>query len=112
MSALTWLALIALVLAALPAGLFIVNLLLFRRLPKAAVESAGGVSVLIPARDEAAGIADAVECVLANEGVDFEVIVLDDHSTDDTAALVAALADRDPRVRDRKSTRLNSSHYS
>jgi len=103
MSPLTWPALIALALAAPPAGLFLVNLLLFRRLPQDAraglPSRTEGLSVLIPARNEAGGIADAVQCVLANAGVDFEVIVLDDHSTDDTAAIVADLAERDPRVR-------------
>jgi hypothetical protein len=37
--------------------------------------------------------------VLANHGVEFEVVVLDDHSTDRTAEIVGDLARRDPRVR-------------
>ncbi len=36
---------------------------------------------------------------LASEGVDLEVVVLDDGSRDHTAAIVSALAARDPRVR-------------
>lgn len=52
------------------------------------------VSVLIPARDEAAVIARAVSSVLAQAGVpNMEVLVLDDRSTDDTAAVVNAIAD-------------------
>lgn len=83
----------------------VVNVLLFR-----APRPAGGawpasaasdpeVSVLIPARDEAENIGAALEAVLASEGIPFEVLVLDDQSSDDTAAIVAARAARDPRVR-------------
>lgn len=61
------------------------------------------VSVLIPARNEAAGIAAAISSVLTSRAVDFEIIVLDDHSTDNTAAIVAAVAERDTRVRLRRS---------
>jgi Glycosyl transferase family 2 len=57
------------------------------------------MSVLIPARDEERSIGTAVESVLASEGVQLEVIVLDDHSRDATAAIVADIATRDPRVR-------------
>src|SRR5262249_61852699 len=58
-----------------------------------------GISVLIPARNEERGIVAAVESALASEGVSLEVIVLDDHSEDRTAALVEGLARRDSRVR-------------
>jgi glycosyltransferase involved in cell wall biosynthesis len=58
-----------------------------------------GVSVLIPARDEAHGIEAAVASVLTSKGVEFEVVVMDDHSTDGTGALVEAMAARDRRVR-------------
>ncbi len=57
------------------------------------------VSVLIPARNEAAGIAAAISSVLATRGVDFEIVVMDDHSTDDTAAIVSKLAEQDVRIR-------------
>jgi hypothetical protein len=51
------------------------------------------VSVLIPARDEASTIAAAVSSVLAQRGMpDLEVLVLDDHSSDGTAAAVEAIA--------------------
>jgi hypothetical protein len=57
------------------------------------------ISVLIPARNEERSIAAAVESALASKGVELEVLVLDDHSDDATAAAVAAIAARDPRVR-------------
>lgn len=57
------------------------------------------VSVLIPARDEAATIGACVESALASRGVVLEVLVLDDGSTDGTAEIVNAIAARDRRVR-------------
>lgn len=57
------------------------------------------VSVLIPARDEAAGIAAGVTSALASNEVIVEVVVLDDNSTDDTAAIVQEIARNDDRVR-------------
>lgn len=93
-------ALVALVLAAVPAALFVVNLLFYRR--TAPVQSSSrtqALSVLIPARNEEGNIRATLEAVLANRGADFEIIVLDDHSTDQTAAIVEAFARRDSRVR-------------
>ncbi len=57
------------------------------------------VSVLIPARNEEAGIAACLKNVLVSEGVELEVIVLDDASMDRTAAIVTEIAAADPRVR-------------
>lgn len=94
-------ALAALVLAALPAVLFLVNLFFYRRLPAAPAAAATarpGVSVLIPARNEEHNLRATLEAVLASRGVDLEVIVLDDHSTDGTAALVRGWAARDARL--------------
>jgi hypothetical protein len=89
---------LALVLAAVPALLFLVNLCLYRPAPPADPEMVE-VSVLIPARNEERSIATAVESVLASRGVTVEVLVLDDHSEDRTAALLEEIARRDDRVR-------------
>ncbi len=86
-----------LVCGAIPAALFCANLGRYRE-PLAAGEP-GRISVLIPARDEAAGIAAAVESVLASTGVELEVIVMDDASTDGTGAIVERMAAQDGRVR-------------
>ena len=91
----TTLGVIALILAALPFCMALINLASFRRPAPAA--SPEPVSVLIPARDEAANIGAAIAAVLANTGVPFELIVLDDGSTDGTAAVLDAIAD--PRLR-------------
>ena len=56
------------------------------------------VSVIMPAYNAGPFIADAVESVLAQTGVDFELLVADDGSTDDTGAILARHA-ADPRVR-------------
>ena len=110
------LAAIALMLAAAPAGLFVLNLLVYHPLSRgsrraeAHSESAEeksvpphpgshGVSVLIPARNEEQNICATLEALLKNRDCHFEVIVLDDHSTDGTAAIAKGFTLRDARVR-------------
>src|ERR1044072_6277570 len=56
-----------------------------------------GVSFLIPAYNEAVTILEVLERIEAL-GLDVEIIVVDDGSTDDTAALVAAYAARHTAV--------------
>jgi len=92
--------LVCLLLSLIPALVFRVNLWAYRSPPGADPNAdAPAVSVLIPARNEEALIGDAVRSVLANPGGAFEVLVLDDHSEDATAAIVRAIAERDPRAR-------------
>ncbi|MEO6528015.1 MAG: glycosyltransferase family 2 protein [Gemmatimonadaceae bacterium] len=57
------------------------------------------VSLVIPARNEARNIGRCVESALASTYPRLEVVVVDDHSTDETAALASAIAQRDARVR-------------
>ena len=90
------LGLVALLLAAAPFALTLLNLLLYRT-PAAAV-AVPPVSVLIPARNEAENIGPAVEAILASQGVTLELLVLDDHSTDSTAAVLASIPDSRLRV--------------
>ena len=96
------LALIALALAAIPAGLFLINLLAYRPIANYQSTTASqrrSLSVLIPARNEEKNLRSALEAILTNGGAEFEVIVLDDHSTDRTAAIVSGFAAHDSRVR-------------
>jgi dolichol-phosphate mannosyltransferase len=60
------------------------------------------LSVVIPAHNEVGSIAATVNGlsdVLDREGLDYELIVIDDASTDGTAQAVEHLAARNPRVR-------------
>lgn len=97
------LAIVGLVLGLIPAAMFMTNKPLFVnwRTPGADDQSTGRVevSVLIPARDEAAAIRQSVVAALASAGVDIEVIVLDDASTDGTGDVVCAMAESDDRVK-------------
>ena len=66
------------------------NLRVFRPPPAdGASRRPPAVSVLIPARNEEAAIGASVAAALASRGVELEVLVLDDHSEDATAAIVA-----------------------
>ena len=56
------------------------------------------VSVIIPTHDRAAVITRAVDSVLAQEGAELEVIVVDDGSTDATRAVLESRYGEDPRV--------------
>lgn len=89
---------VALTFAAIPAVLFCWNVYYFRRLPEAG-DAVDAVSVLIPARNEERSITAAVESALTSQGVNLEVVVCDDGSTDRTASKVEEIAARDGRVR-------------
>lgn len=84
-------------LAVLPLVLGLFNLRALSRAPRKAPLGKEGVSVLIPARNEAAQIREALDSVLANGPEVREIIVLDDHSSDDTVAIIREV--RDGRVR-------------
>jgi hypothetical protein len=88
-------AIACLVLAAAPVALGLWNLALYRT-PEPA-DGRPAMSVLIPARNEERNIADAVAAILASQGVELDLVVLDDASTDRTAAILVAIAD--PRLR-------------
>ncbi len=57
------------------------------------------VSIIIPARNEAHVIGETVRRLVAQAHTDFELIILDDNSTDDTAQIVRDSADGDARVK-------------
>ena len=50
------------------------------------------VSVIVPARNEEASLAACLESLTAQTGVNFEIIVADDHSTDRTAGIAKSFA--------------------
>jgi glycosyltransferase involved in cell wall biosynthesis len=57
------------------------------------------VSVLLPTYNYARFLPEAIESVLAQDFADFELIVSDDASTDDSAGIIRGYAARDPRIR-------------
>ncbi len=57
------------------------------------------ISLLVPARNEETVIEDCVRSLLAQDYPDFEVLVLDDGSTDGTGEILAVLAREDRRLR-------------
>jgi glycosyltransferase involved in cell wall biosynthesis len=63
------------------------------------------VSVIVPARDEEARIETTVRRLLAQEGVEVEIVVVDDRSTDRTGEIVERITQTDPRV---KSVRVDA----
>jgi len=101
----TWAQALAALLAlpALPAlGLVAFNALFWTRgraLPAAGLAAPGGVSVLIPARDEVANIERCVRAADAARGPITEIIVYDDGSTDGTSGVLARMQAELPRVR-------------
>jgi succinoglycan biosynthesis protein ExoA len=56
------------------------------------------VTVIVPARNEEAFIARCLDSILAQDEPNLQVVVVDGGSTDRTAEIVSAFADRDPRV--------------
>jgi dolichol-phosphate mannosyltransferase len=66
------------------------------------------LSVVIPAQNEEGSVGETVDgvvAVLEREGIDYEVVVVDDGSEDSTAAVVGKIAASNPRVR------CHPSHY-
>ena len=70
-----------------------------RREPGARRTGGERVSVLVPARDEAANLRRLLPALLATRYDPLEILVLDDGSADDTAAVVRDFSGRDPRLR-------------
>jgi glycosyltransferase involved in cell wall biosynthesis len=69
------------------------------------------VSVIMPAHNNADTIERAIASVLAQTHANLEVIVVDDHSTDKTRAVVERMARADGRVRFVALTEIDSYRY-
>jgi hypothetical protein len=91
------LSLVSLLCAAIPAILFCINLRAYQPPPQPQ-GTLPAVSILIPARNEAHGIAEALHAALSTRQIDFEIIVMDDASTDGTPDIVQSFSEQDPRV--------------
>lgn len=87
------------VIAMITPAMGIVNMALYWPLSRKVAPDLPAVSVLIPARNEEARISPVLRSVLASKGVEFEVIVADDSSTDRTADIVREFAAANPRLK-------------
>jgi len=71
------------------------------------------ISILTPAFNESANLEALYErlvAAMAAQAVDWEWVVVDDHSRDDTFGVIQRLASRDPRVRGVRLSRNSGSH--
>ncbi len=76
------------------------NLLSLRRLEKYPLpDNFPRVSILIPVRNEQAVVGDCIRSLLAQDYPDFEILVLDDDSTDGTRDVLVALSREDSRLK-------------
>lgn len=57
------------------------------------------LSIIIPAKDEQDTIADTIRSILASEGVDFELFVVNDRSSDETGRIIDDFAAQDPGIK-------------
>lgn len=64
--------------------------------------SKGLVSIIVPAYNSVEYIGKTIECVLAQTYFDWEVIIVDDCSSDSTAEVVLSYASKDPRIKYKK----------
>lgn len=76
-----------------------VNLCWRERLPRCDGMLQTRVSALIPARNEASHIQDLINDLLRLRSPFLEIIVCDDHSSDQTRSLVQQIAEKEPSVR-------------
>jgi Glycosyl transferase family 2 len=67
--------------------------------PPSGLDATAKLSVIIPARDEEQDLGRAVGSVLNQTGVELEVFVINDHSSDRTGAIADALARGDRRLK-------------
>lgn len=107
---LTGIAIACLVLASLPLALTLFNRKLISK-PVPGPVAGLTVSVLVPARNEEGNIGAALDAILVNDAVEFEVLVCDDDSSDRTAEIVRRREREDARVRLIRAPRLAARHF-
>lgn len=97
-----WLALVTLALWLLLGGWWAIGVSSMAKLGRVTVPEPATwprVAIVVPARNEAPGVADAMETLLELDYPSYEIVAIDDRSEDDTGAILARLAARDDRLR-------------
>ncbi len=77
----------------------LVNLLSRHYLPLTSADQKALVSVLIPARNEERNIRNILSDLAGLSFDHLEILVYDDHSSDDTRSMVQAFHEKDSRIR-------------
>jgi chlorobactene glucosyltransferase len=81
-------------------SLSLLNIIDMRRHTLKAKNKSGPlVSVLVPARNEEENIGACLDSLCNQSYQNYEILVIDDNSTDNTAAIIRAIAEKDSRVR-------------
>lgn len=70
----------------------------WRSRPRGTAASRAKLSVIVPARNEEQDLAAGLQSILHQAGVELEVIVVNDHSSDRTRAIAEAVAATDRRI--------------
>jgi len=81
-------------------ALSVANCIAFKRLTRPPRKLGSPmVSILVPARDEERNLEALLDSLLQQDYSNFEILVLDDHSQDDTARILAEYQERDSRIK-------------
>lgn len=95
----TWFSIFALSIHGIRSMIFYLGAWIERRKSLPIAVQSPMVSVIIPARNEEDTISSCIHSVMANDYTNFEVIVINDRSTDRTASIVEQLQHQYPRLR-------------
>lgn len=72
----------------------------FRKVPKCTIPNSQlpRISVIVPVRNEEGKVARCLESLAKQDYPDFEIVVIDDHSTDSSGRIIAEIAARYPKI--------------
>lgn len=91
-------AVVCLVFSLTALGFCLINQRLFQTIELRPQCDTDGVSILIPVRNEEEGIEETIQAILRSTFTRFQIVILNDGSTDRTADIVQKLADRHPEI--------------
>lgn len=77
----------------------VANLWKSPKLPRTSQQHHGNISILIPARNEAHNIGKTIQYLQKQDYQEYELCILDDHSSDNTAGIIQQFAAKDQRIK-------------